>query len=144
VKKHETAAFNEFDKLLLEAIDESFTSLGEVISAKIYLFLEQDFGIKKQEISENLEEFSGALKLIFGLGAMHLEIMIMKAFHKKMKKEHTWNGPYWLVPDLTLQSYIEMKKQNPKQENEVSFWVNVEQEKDQPVNFKQTRIIQKR
>ena len=98
-----------FDQLLLDAIDEGLSALGEAGKASIYIHLEGSFNIRKQEIPNKLDDFSNALQRIFGLGARQLEILIMKNFMKK--SEPTQNGrPNWFAQDLTFTKYVELMK----------------------------------
>jgi hypothetical protein len=74
----------EFDKLLLSAIDEALTSLGESVKQSIYFHIENKFSVARNEIPENLVEFQGGLEKIFGAGARFIEILIMKNLHSKI------------------------------------------------------------
>jgi hypothetical protein len=74
----------EFDKLLLSAIDEALTSLGESVKQSIYFHIENKFSVARNEIPENLGEFQGGLEKIFGAGARFIEILIMKNLHSKI------------------------------------------------------------
>lgn len=74
---------DEFEKFLVEAIDESLSSLGESPKQAILFHLENTFNIKKQEISNNIEAFDDSLKKIFGLGADFLEALILKKLGEK-------------------------------------------------------------
>jgi hypothetical protein len=74
----------EFDKLLLSAIDEALTSLGESVKQSIYFHIENRFSVARNEIPENLAEFQGGLEKIFGTGAQFIEILIMKNLHSKI------------------------------------------------------------
>jgi hypothetical protein len=67
-----------FEELLLEAIDEGFSTLGESSKAAIYFKLEKTFKIKRQEIPHRIEEFTDAIERIFGTGAQLVEIRIMR------------------------------------------------------------------
>lgn len=73
-----------FDKILLRSIDEALNSLGKTVSQAIYFHIENKFGIAKNEIPENLQQFQGGLKEIFGAGAQFIEILIMKNLHTKV------------------------------------------------------------
>jgi hypothetical protein len=73
----------KFEKLLVEAIDESLSSLGESPKQAILFHLENTFNIKKQEISNKIEGFDDALKKTFGLGADFLEALILKKLGEK-------------------------------------------------------------
>jgi hypothetical protein len=99
-----------FDQILLEAIDEGLSGLGEAGKASIYIHLEGLFNIRKQEIPNKLNDFSNALERIFGLGARHLEILIMKNLHEKVGCLCKLDGPSWLASDLTFTRYIELMK----------------------------------
>jgi len=72
-----------FEKLLLEAVDEGLSSLGQTSRQAIYFHLEKSFSIKKQEIPCKIEVFADAMEKIFGGGANFLEILIMKRLHEK-------------------------------------------------------------
>jgi len=74
----------DFDKLLLEAVDEGLSSLGESPKQAIYFYLEKSFNIKKQEIPYKIEAFADAIEKIFGLGANFLENLIVKRLYEKV------------------------------------------------------------
>jgi hypothetical protein len=73
----------EFEKLLVEAIDETLSSLGDSPKKAIFFYLENTFGIKSQEIKDKIEAFDDALKNIFGEGADFLEKIIVKKLCEK-------------------------------------------------------------
>ena len=73
-----------FKKLLLEAVDEGLSFLGDSSTQAIFLHLEKTFKIKKQDIPNKIEEFTNALEKIFGPGAQLLEIQIMKYLYEKV------------------------------------------------------------
>ena len=79
-----------FDQLLLEAIDQGLSGLGEAGKASIYIYLESIFNIRKQEIPNKIDGFSNALKRIFGLGAPQLEILIKKKLKKNSERHTNW------------------------------------------------------
>jgi hypothetical protein len=74
----------DFDKLLVNAIDEALNSLGTSIRQSIYFHMETRFKVARNKIPENLEEFQGGLEKIFGTGAQFIEILIMKNLHSKI------------------------------------------------------------
>ena len=98
----------KFEKILLEAVDEALSVLGENVKTTIYFHLEHKFFIAKQEIPYRIDDFSNALEHIFNVGARNLEILVMKKLHEKITCSYEWNGPSWLVPDLTFRQYIEL------------------------------------
>ncbi|MEM1589421.1 MAG: hypothetical protein QXZ68_05670 [Candidatus Bathyarchaeia archaeon] len=80
-----------FDKLLLEAIDEAFSSLGESAKQSIYFHLKDKFKISREEIPNRIVEFAEGLEKIFGFGARFLEIMIMKKLYTRIGQPLEWN-----------------------------------------------------
>jgi hypothetical protein len=98
----------KFEEVLQDSIDEAFSSLGEAVRASIYFHLEHKFLITKQDIPWRIKDFSDALERIFGLGARHLELLIMKNLYEKVNCLYRWEGPKWLVPDLTFKEYVEL------------------------------------
>jgi len=74
----------DFDKILLEAVDEGLSSLGQSAKQAIYFHLEKDFNIDKEEISSRVNDFASAIEKIFGLGANVIEILIMLRLHEKV------------------------------------------------------------
>lgn len=73
-----------FKKLLLEAVDEGLSSLGDSSKHAIYYYLKKTFKIKKQDIPDRIEEFVKAIEEIFGPGSKILEIRIMKNLYEKV------------------------------------------------------------
>ena len=74
----------DFEKLLLQAVDEGLSSLGESSRQAIYFHLKKNFNIKKKEIPNKIGNFADAIEKIFGSGADFLEILIMKSLHEKV------------------------------------------------------------
>ena len=105
-------AEQSFNKVLLEAVEDAFSSLGESVGEAIFFHLEKSFGIRRSEIPFRIDDFSDALEKIFGLGARHLEILFMKNLRAKPKIEYKWELPKSIVPELTFKEYIHNVKQN--------------------------------
>lgn len=87
----------DFDKLLLEAIDEALASLGESARQAIYFHLEDKFRIARNEIPQRIEDFVEGLQKIFGMGAHFLEILIMKKLHERIGSPLQWDENKRLV-----------------------------------------------
>lgn len=81
-----------FDRILLEAVDDALVSLGESVKQAIYFHLEDKFKVSKNEIPNRLEDFEKGLEKIFGLGAHFIEILIMKNLFKKIGRPLEWKG----------------------------------------------------
>lgn len=73
-----------FDKILLSAVEESLSSLGDSSKQAIFFHLESSFKLKRENIPSSLKEFTDALDGIFGPGAPYLEKLITKRLHEKL------------------------------------------------------------
>jgi hypothetical protein len=107
----------KFDKYLIEAIDETFSSLGEAVKNTVYFKLENNFNIPKNEIPEKIDEFTDIIHKIFGLGASRLEIKFMKNLHSKIKlnvevQGYEWPLSKWIIEDMSLTNYVETTREN--------------------------------
>jgi hypothetical protein len=111
--------YKKFNDVIQKSIDEAFSSLGESVKKSIYFHLEHDFRIPKKEIPLRISEFSDALDRIFGLGARYLELLIMKNLNEKVQCEYKWDGPKWLVPDLTFKEYVELIRVDYEDEEKI-------------------------
>jgi len=98
----------DFDRLLLEAVDEGLSSIGESSREAIYFHLKKSFNIEKHEIPHKIESFAHAIEKIFGLGASFLEILIMKRLHEKVGGCFKWHES----KDFTFTTYVASIKQS--------------------------------
>jgi hypothetical protein len=97
-----------FEDLLIEAVDEGLTSLGESAKQAIYFHLEDRFKIAKNDIPYHLEDFTEGLEKIFGLGASFIEILIMKSLFGKTGQPLEWNQN----KNLVFAEYVAAAKQS--------------------------------
>lgn len=95
---------SDFKKLLLEAIDEGLSSLGDSSKQTFYSYLEKTFSIEKQDIPNKIEEFTNAIEKIFGHGAKILEIQMMIHLHEKVGNDFQY---YPEKNELLFTEYIE-------------------------------------
>jgi len=72
-----------FNEVLLEAIDEVLTSVGNQVKCMIYLQIKSNLGMSREQIPDRIEEFMNILQRIFGVGSRHIELQILKAIHAK-------------------------------------------------------------
>ncbi|NIR88103.1 hypothetical protein GWO13_11400 [Candidatus Bathyarchaeota archaeon] len=98
---------SSFEKLLLEAIDEGLSSLGDSSKQSVYFHLEKTFNINKQNIPHKIEEFADALEKIFGVGAKVLEIVIMRQLYEKVGGVVEYGQE-----DLVFTEYVAAMKQS--------------------------------
>jgi hypothetical protein len=76
----------DFEKLLLDSIDEALQSMGETAKKAIYFHFEKEFNLNKDQIPQHLDQFQLALEKIFGIGSSYIEILIMKNLHRKTNR----------------------------------------------------------
>jgi hypothetical protein len=82
-EKKKKSCEGSFDAIIIEAVDEIFSSIGHSCKQDIYFQLENTFKIKKQEIPLRIEDFANAIEQIFGIGAKFIEMKIIEVLHKK-------------------------------------------------------------
>ena len=80
----EKSTQESFNRALLEAIDESFSSLGRLPREAIYRNLETSFQIKREDIPLNLLKFRVILERILGSGMPYMEGIITKRLCEKL------------------------------------------------------------
>jgi hypothetical protein len=78
---------SRIDQLLIEAIDEVFCSLGEPVKNQVYMLLEKDFSITKNNLPQQIAEFSKLIYRLFGAHANLIEIKCMKSFYSKIEND---------------------------------------------------------
>jgi len=98
----------DFEKCVVEAVDESLSSLGNSSKQAIYFHLEKSFSIKRQEIPNRINDFADALEKIFGLGANFLEILIIERLNEKTGQNIKRQAP----KSLTLAEYVKTVENN--------------------------------
>jgi hypothetical protein len=81
----------DFEKLLVEAVDDGLSALGDSAKQAIYYHLEKSFNVKKEDIPSRMTAFTQAIENIFGVGANFVEILIMKKLQEKVDGPFKWN-----------------------------------------------------
>jgi hypothetical protein len=84
-KKQSGSRKDNFEKLLIEAVDSVFSSLGDSCKQALYFHLKHCHNISKHEIPHRINDFADALEEIFGPGAKLIEIEIMKVLFSKVQ-----------------------------------------------------------
>ena len=74
----------DFEKSLLEAVDEALSSLGEFLKQETYRHLEESFNIPKREIPYKIEAFTSGIEEILGSEAEYLEVMVLQKLYEKV------------------------------------------------------------
>lgn len=98
----------KFNELLLEAVDDGLSSLGESVRLMIYFHLEKSFNVKKQEIAYKPSHFSSAIEMIFGFGANFLKILILERLYEKVGRRFERQGS----GDIVFTEYVASAKQS--------------------------------
>ncbi len=75
-----------FIQALQEAIDEALSTLGEEGKQTVYLYLEKNYNLPKEEIPYRTEKFSDALETLFGTASKILQTLIMKYLFKRIRQ----------------------------------------------------------
>jgi hypothetical protein len=78
------ASTRKFEKVLMNAVDDSLSSFGESFKQAVYFQLEQKFHIHRWEIPQKIDEFAEAIEGMFGVGAALIEMKILKALHNQV------------------------------------------------------------
>lgn len=97
---------SDFERLLLEAVDEGLSSLGESPKQAIYYHLDKSFNIKEGKIPCKIEAFAIAIGNIFGSGATFLETLILKRLYEKVGHTFTWHRS----KDLTFTEQVALAR----------------------------------
>ena len=95
---------DDFQRIVLETVDETFSSLGKRTKQLIYFHLQNRFGMTRESIPAEIGKFAGALDEIFGPGARLLEIQIMEHVHEKVGTRIKY---YPKQENLTFVEYLE-------------------------------------
>lgn len=104
---------HDFEKLLLEAVDEGLSSLGQSSKRAIYFHLEEGFKVKREEIPCKVEVFAEAIEKMFGVGADFLEVLIMRRLHEKIGGALDSNE----IAGFTFAEYVEAVKRSLRGKN---------------------------
>jgi hypothetical protein len=91
-----------FDNIILETVDEIFSSFGRSCKQAVYFHLEHTFKIKKQEIPFRIEDFANAIEQLSGVSAKFIELKIIERLHQKTP--NFVYSPH--VEDLVFTEYV--------------------------------------
>jgi hypothetical protein len=94
-----------FDRLLVESLDESFAAiLGEIPKKTVYDVLQKNHAIAKNCIPERLNEFTAALETVFGAPSSKvLERIIVKGLYSKLGLTYV-ERPDWRLFDYVAEA----------------------------------------
>jgi nucleoside-diphosphate-sugar epimerase len=95
-----------FQKMMMEAVDRVFSSKGDSCKQFLYFHLQNSYNIGKQEIPYRIDDFAEALKAIFGLGAVLIEIEIMKELFSRVQISTPRVTHLQKQEDLSFTTYV--------------------------------------
>jgi len=79
-------AMETLDDLLLKVVDETMKQVFKEKGAEaIYVFIENNSHLKREEIAEKTEVFSAGLERLLGSGATVIEKLILKKLYSKLE-----------------------------------------------------------
>jgi hypothetical protein len=99
----------DFEKLLVEAVDEGLNILSESGKQMVFFHLETDCSISKNDIPEKSGIFADGLEKIFGAGATVLEQHIIKSLYSKLGLK------YEEKKDYAFEDYVKQAKRRGKE-----------------------------
>ena len=95
----------DFNETLIESIDETITDLiGRVVIDALYVHLQKNYSISRDEVPYRLDVLLAILKRLFGESSLTLSKAIAKRFYFKLGLEFTDN------PNHTLLEYVDEAK----------------------------------
>jgi hypothetical protein len=95
----------EFDRLLVQSLDESFTAiLGEIPKKTLYDGLEKNYAIARNRIPERLNELTAALETVFGTTCNKVIVRIIaEGLYSKLGLTFI-ERPDWRLPDYVTEA----------------------------------------
>ena len=102
------SAEEEFNRVVMEAVDEGLLVLGAIVRDTIYHTVEKDYQIGYLDIIGRAEDFHKALERFFGPGARIIEKLIAKSLCSKLCI------PLITSENWTLADYLYYAKRAPR------------------------------
>lgn len=109
-KNEKVASQDNFSGILLEAINQTLSSLGKSRKRKVYSYLEKELGIKRKEVLFRISEFSRAIEKVLGTDAFNYKTKLLIEVDKKLNAIDRPKNFDCLVPNLTFEDYIQIKQ----------------------------------
>jgi hypothetical protein len=119
----------DFQRIMLETLDETMSSLGKKAKQSVYSQLEKTFRITKQDIPIEIETFTIAFEEVIGPGAELLEIEIMRHLYEKIgskfkyfpKQKNLTFTEYLTAARIFLSKHTSARKPMPDEYYEYKF-----------------------
>ena len=99
----------EFDRLLVESVDESFALiLGEIPKRALYASIEKNHGVAINRVPERVDDFTVALETLFGVPASRsIARVIVKRLYSELGLTYV-ERPDWRLPDYVNEAKSRM------------------------------------
>lgn len=113
-RRHPGTFGNDFDRLLVKVLDESFASiLGEIPKRTLFSVLETNHTIVVNRIPERLVDFTLALETLFGAAATKAIVRIIaRRLYSKLGLTYI-DRPDWRLPDYVSEARSRTTLFNP-------------------------------
>ena len=104
----------DFDRKLLQAVDQALLSFGDSPRKAIYYHLNKNFKLQRKDIPEEADKFSSALNAFFGTGAEVIEKLIVKDLYQRL------NLSFEEKTSFEIADYINLAREVAKREQQRS------------------------
>jgi len=115
-KRNSSIIDTRLNEALLESVDSGLLLLGENTRKVIYLHLERNLKIRREEIALRFEEFKKALEDMFGLGAELINAAIIKELQTKLDLEE--KGDFELTSHVSVIQEIHSVGRSKREKSE--------------------------
>jgi hypothetical protein len=82
------AGFQNFDDILLKAVDEGLETLGESSKTIIYFHLQNKYALRREDIPRKPECFGLAIRCLLGMSGSFIETLVIKNLCAKFGLEY--------------------------------------------------------
>ena len=79
------------NEMILRVIENGLNALGNSPKQAIWIFLENDYNVNRDDLPENIEDFSEGLQKIFGLGYKFLDALFCHYLQEETGKQFPEN-----------------------------------------------------
>jgi hypothetical protein len=110
-KSNTLAPKDAFNNIILDAINQTLSSLGKTRKRKVFLYLKKELGIDRQDVPFRLAEFSRAIETVLPTEAFNFKTKLLIEIQRRFEEEAIRPKNFdCLVPNLTFEDYIQIKQ----------------------------------
>jgi hypothetical protein len=102
-------SYEDFTKILKDAVDHGLLVLGPSARKAIYFHLEKNYSITQDQIPENMKAFTESLARMFGAGAQVIERLILEDLQTQLglKIEKSGDSNFLNCLDKAKEMYLD-------------------------------------